>query len=128
MLVGAGGLTLGTIGAATAAAVGFTFLDLTGITTGVAIVVLGIFILPARKAAAKRKFDEKMQELRQRLHNLMNEQFNKELSSSIQRVYDAMAPYIRFVRAEQEKVVGIRQQLAPLEREILQLKGTIETI
>lgn len=128
LLVGAGGLTLGTIGAATAAAVGFTFLDLTGITTGVAIVVLGIFILPARKAAAKRKFDEKMQELRQRLHNLMNEQFNKELNGSIQRVYDAMAPYIRFVRAEQEKVASLRQQLTPLDTEILQLKGTIENM
>ncbi|HEY6410696.1 MAG TPA: dynamin family protein, partial [Ktedonobacteraceae bacterium] len=80
LLVGAGGLTLGTVGAATAAAVGFTFLDLSGITAGVVVVVLGIFILPARKARAKRKFDEKMQELRQRLHNLMNEQFNKELN------------------------------------------------
>jgi len=126
LVVGAGGLTLGTIGAATAAAVGFTFLDLTGITAGVVVVILGIFILPARKASAKRKFDEKMQELRQRVHNLMNEQFNKELSGSIQRIYDALAPYMRFVRAEQEKVVGVRRQLAPLEAEMLKLKGTIE--
>ncbi len=126
LLVGAGGLTLGTVGAATAAAVGFTFLDLSGITAGVVVVVLGIFILPARKASAKRKFDEKMQELRQRLHNLMNEQFNKELNGSIQRVYDALAPYIRFVHTEQEKVTSIRQQITPIEADILKLKGTIE--
>ncbi|HAE83320.1 MAG TPA: dynamin [Ktedonobacter sp.] len=126
LVVGAGGLTLGTIGAATAAAVGFTFLDLTGITAGVVVVILGIFILPARKASAKRKFDEKMQELRQRLHNLMNEQFNKELNGSIQRVYDALAPYIRFVHTEQEKVTSIRQQITPIEADIMKLKGTIE--
>ena len=126
LLVGAGGLTLGTIGAATAAAVGLTFLDLTGITAGVVVVILGIFIIPARKAAAKRKFDEKMQELRQRLHALMNEQFTKELNGIIQRIYDALAPYIRFVHAEQEKVAGMRQQLASLEAEVLEIKGRIE--
>jgi septin family protein len=128
LLVGAGGITPGTIGAATAAAVGLTFLDVTGITAGVVVVVLGIFILPARKASAKRKFDEKTQELRQRLHNPMNEQFAKELSGSIQRVHDALAPYTRFVRTEQEKVTSIKQQITPIETEILQLKGTIETI
>ncbi|OLD84747.1 MAG: hypothetical protein AUF64_00430, partial [Chloroflexi bacterium 13_1_20CM_54_36] len=126
LLVGAGGLTLGTIGAATAAAVGLTFLDLTGITAGVVVVILGIFIIPARKAAAKRKFDEKMQELRQRLHALMNEQFTKELNGMIQRIYDALAPYIRFVHAEQEKVAGMRQQLASMEAEVLEIKGRIE--
>jgi Na+/H+ antiporter NhaB len=128
LLVGAGGLTLGTVGAATAAAIGFTFLDVSGITAGVVAVVLGIFIIPARKASAKRKFDEKMQELRQRLHNLMNEQFQKELNSSVQRVYDALAPYIRFVRTEQERVVGIRQQLVPLDAEVVKLRGEIETM
>jgi len=116
------------VGAATAAAIGFTFLDVSGITAGVVAVVLGIFIIPARKASAKRKFDEKMQELRQRLHNLMNEQFQKELNSSVQRVYDALAPYIRFVRTEQERVVGIRQQLVPLDAEVVKLRGEIETM
>jgi small GTP-binding protein len=128
LVVGAGGLTLGTIGAVAAAAIGFTFLDVTGIAAGTVALVLGLFIIPARRASAKRKFDEKMQELRQRLHTLMNEQFNKELNGSIQRVYDALAPYIRFIRAEQEKIVSMRHQLAPLDAEVLRLKSTIENI
>src|SRR6266571_2905655 len=128
LVVGAGGLTLGTIGAVAAAAIGFTFLDVTGIAAGTVALVLGLFIIPARRASAKRKFDEKMQELRQRLHTLMNEQFNKELNGSIQRVYDALAPYIRFIRAEQEKIVNMRQQLTPLDAEVLRLKSTIENI
>src|SRR5207249_827269 len=78
LLVGAGGLTLGTIGAVAAALIGVTFLDVTGITAGVAAIALGLFIIPARKASAKRQFNEKMQELRQRLHDLMYEQFSKE--------------------------------------------------
>lgn len=128
LVVGAGGLTLGTIGAVAAAAIGFTFLDVTGIAAGTVALVLGLFIIPARRASAKRKFDEKMQELRQRLHTLMNEQFNKELNGSIDRVYDALAPYIRFVRSEQEKIVNMRQQLTPLDAEILRLKSSIENL
>src|SRR6266487_4653586 len=128
LVVGAGGLALGTIGAVAAAAIGFTFLDVTGIAAGTVALVLGLFIIPARRASAKRKFDEKMQELRQRLHTLMNEQFNKELNGSIQRVYDALAPYIRFVRAEQEKIVSMRQQLTPVDAEVLRLKSTIENL
>lgn len=128
LVVGAGGLTLGTIGAVAAAAIGFTFLDVTGIAAGTVALVLGLFIIPARRASAKRKFDEKMQELRQRLHTLMNEQFNKELNGSIDRVYDALAPYIRFVRSEQEKIVSMRQQLTPLDAEILRLKSSIENL
>src|SRR5947209_5499314 len=128
LLVGASGLTLGTIGAVAAASIGFTFLDVTGITAGAVVVILGLFIIPARRASAKRNFDVKMQELRQRLHNLMNEQFRKERNGSIQRVYDALAPYIRFVRAEQEKVVGLRQQLTPMNAEVLRLKSTIENM
>jgi small GTP-binding protein len=128
LVVGAGGLTLGTIGAVAAAAIGFTFLDVTGIAAGTVALVLGLFIIPARRASAKRKFDEKMQELRQRLHTLMNEQFNKELNGSIQRVYDALAPYIRFVRAEQEKILSMRQQLTPLDAEVLRLKSSIENM
>src|SRR5947209_792448 len=126
LVVGAGGLTLGTIGAVAAAAIGFTFLDVTGIAAGTLALVLCLFIIPARKASAKRDFDGKMQELRQRLHTLMNEQFNKELNGSIQRVYDALAPYIRFVRTEQDKIVSMRKQLTPLNTEVLRLKSTIE--
>src|SRR6266700_2238582 len=128
LLVGGGGLAIGTIGAVAAAAVGFTFLDVTGITAGVVALTLGLFIIPARKAKAKREFEEKMQELRQRLHTLMSDQFHKELNGAIQRVYDALAPYIRFVRLEQEKIVGMRQQLTPMSAEVVKLKETIESL
>ena len=58
----------------------------------------------------------------------MNEQFSKELNGSIQRVYDALAPYIRFVRVEQEKIVNMRQQLTPLNTEVHEMKGAIENM
>ena len=128
LLVGGGGLAIGTIGALAAAVAGFTFLDVTGITAGAVALVLGLFIIPARKAKAKREFEEKMQELRRRLHTLMSDQFHKELNGAIQRVYDALAPYIRFVRLEQEKIVAMRQQLTPMSGEVVKLKETIESL
>jgi small GTP-binding protein len=123
ILVGAGGVGLGAVvvALATSAAI-----DVTGITAGVAVIALGLFIIPAQKARAKRKFEARMQELRQQLHALMNEQFNKELSGSLQRVQDALAPYIRFVHAEQEKVEVMRKQLADLNNEAMRLKSAVE--
>ena len=128
LLVGAGGLAVGTIGAVAAITIGISFLDVTGITAGAVAIGLGLFILPARRAKAKRDFNEKMQELRQSLHTFMNEQFRKELSGSMQRVNDALAPYVNFVRIEQGKIISTRQQLATLTTQVQQLRETIETM
>ena len=128
LVVGAGGLAVGTLGAVAAAAIGLTFLDVTGITAGVVAIGLGLFILPARRARAKRDFDAKMEELRLRLHGFMTEQFSKELNGSIQRVKDALAPYLTFVRIEQGKIVATRQQLTAIHTQIQQLRTNIETM
>ena len=56
----------------------------------------------------------------------MNEQFNKELNNSIGRLQDAIAPYTRFVRAEQKKTAGMQEQLLRLSSEMTRLVDTIE--
>ena len=89
---------------------------------------LGLYIIPARRARAKDNFDEKMQELRTRLHNAMEEQFRRELQNAISRVQDAIAPYTRFVRAEQEKTAAMSQRITNLNAEVMTLKNAIDSI
>jgi len=123
-LASAGGIGLGAAIVAiagTAAAV-----DVTGIIAGVTLFSLGLYIIPARRNRAKRNFNEKMQELRTRLHNAMSEQFHKELTNSTSRVQDAIAPYTRFVRSEQKKTTAMQEQLTHLSSEMLTLGNTIE--
>jgi small GTP-binding protein len=124
-LAGAGGIGLGAaiVAVATTAAV-----DVTGILAGTLLLGLGLYIIPARRKRAKQDFDVKMQELRTRLHEAMSEQFRKELNNSTNRVQDAIAPYTRFVRAEQEKTEALQERIAHLRNELLTLRNAIENI
>jgi len=123
-LAGAGGIGLGAVIVAVAGAAAAA--DITGIIAGVTLVSLGLYILPSRRNRAKRNFNGKMQELRTRLHNAMNEQFHKELNNSLNRVRDAIAPYTRFVRAEQQKTAEVQARLARLNNDVTKLRETIE--
>jgi small GTP-binding protein len=122
-LTGAGGIGLG---AAIVALVGTAAADVTGILASIAIISLGLYIIPAQRSRAKRAFNEKMNELRERLHQAMEEQFQKELNNAINRVQDAIAPYTRFVRAEQKKTAAMQERLQNLNSALLSLKGEIE--
>ncbi len=124
-IAGAGGIGLG---AAIVAFIGTAAADVSGILAGMAILSLGLYIIPARRKRAKHDFETKMEELRTRLHRSMAEQFHKELNNSLQRVQDAIAPYTRFVRAEQNKTVASQEQLQRLSRDLLTLKNQIEAM
>jgi len=125
-LAGAGGIGLGAVIIALAGAAAAA--DVTGIITGITLISLGLYIIPARRNRAKRNFDDKMQELRTRLHHAMNEQFHKELNNAINRIHDALAPYTRFVRAEQTKTSSMQEQLTRLNTQVMKLKQTIENM
>lgn len=124
-LVGASGIGLG---AAIVAATTVAALDITGILTGVLLLGMGFYIIPARRTKAKREFDLKMEELRARLHTAMTEQFHRELNNSSSRVTDAIAPYTRFVRAEQERTSGALAQIKRMEGEIQEINTAIDRL
>src|SRR5579884_4272633 len=124
-LAGAGGVGLG---AAVVALVGTAAADVTGILAGIALLGLGLYIIPARRNRAKQAFDIKMQELRMRLHSTMEEQFSKELNSAINRVQDSIAPYTRYVRAEQKKAAALQEQMTHLDNEVQSLKNEVERL
>jgi small GTP-binding protein len=106
--IGAGALGLGaivTIAATTAAA------DVTGILLAGAMATLGLFVIPARRRKAKKELRSKVTTLRETLTGALREQFQKEMTRSQQRVGDAIAPYSRFVRAEQQSLTSMRDTL-----------------
>lgn len=110
VVVGGSGIGLG---AAVVAATTVAALDITGILAGILLLGVGFYIIPAKRTRAKRDFSFKMEELRARLHMAMQGQFNKEITSSSRRVLDAIAPYTRFVRGEQERT---KNAFAHIER------------
>lgn len=124
-IAGASGIGLG---AAIVAFVGTAAADVSGILAGAALLGLGLYIIPARRKRAKQEFDEKMRELRQRLHQAMQEQFYKELNNSISRVQDAIVPYTRFVRSEQKKTLSMQEQIGELNNAVALLQNEIENL
>ncbi len=124
-IAGAGGIGLG---AAIVAFVGTAAADVTGILAGVVLLGLGLYIIPARRKHAKEDFNVKMQELRTRLRAAMQEQFKKELNNALTRVQDSIAPYTRFVRAEQKKTEAMQEQVMQLDNALISLKSEIELV
>ncbi len=117
---GAGALGLGTlvtIAASTAAA------DITGILLAGVIATLGLFIVPARRRKAKEDLRQKVQDLRETLSRALRTQFKQEVQRSTERLDEGIAPYSRFVRAEQQSLGAVRETLDGL-RLRLQALGT----
>jgi len=92
------------------------FLDFTGILAAGSLAVVGFLILPAKKRRAKNALAVKLEDLRQRLLKAMTGEFDSELEHSLQRLREAISPYTRFVRAEQQKLGRIEAELAEVEQ------------
>jgi small GTP-binding protein len=105
-----------------------TFIDITGITAALVSGAIGLFILPYRKRKAQEEFRARTQELRDKLVDAMERQFEVELNRSIERINEAIAPYTRFVRLEQERVGGADALLAEVEKALADLRTQVEAI
>ena len=123
--VGAGALGLGTlvtIAATTAAA------DITGIVLAGVIATVGLFIVPARRRKAKEDLRQKVHDLRATLSASLRTQFQQEVRRSTERLDEGIAPYSRFVRAEQEALSSVRDTLGQLQARLGGLLARIDAL
>lgn len=121
--VGALGLgTLVAILATTATA------DVTGVLLASVIAALGLFVIPARRRQAKVELREKVAGMREQLLVTLRMQFEREIERSLQRIHEAMGPYTRFVRAEQNKLAKARDELQESKKRLDRIKATVEEL
>ncbi len=114
------------LGVAVAAAAHLVWVDVTGILAGIAAAALGLLILPTRRRKAKQELEEKLGQLRQTLMRGLSEQFDREMRRGTQRIEDTVAPFGRFVRAENEKISSQRDELVELEAHIIGLQAQLK--
>ena len=95
--------------------------DFSCVLTAGAIATLGLFILPARRRAAKKQLKTQLEALRARLAEALTGQFERELGLSLQRIREAIAPYTIFVQAE-------RDQLGEIEDHLVTVSATLQTL
>ncbi len=123
--LGAGALGLGalvTTLATTAAA------DVTGVVMAGVIAALGLFIIPAKRRQGKSKLIERIAQVRTQLVQTLRGQFEREITHSIERIQEAIAPYTRFIRAERDRALDMEKRFKELKIEIDQLRGKLEKI
>lgn len=117
-----GALGMGAIVATVAMA---SAIDITMTITALLLAGLGFFVIPYRRRKAKEEFRQNTDALRDKLAEVTGRQFDTELSRSVERMREAIAPYTRFVRTEHARMSDARSSLAGLNREADSLKTEI---
>jgi small GTP-binding protein len=123
MSVGAVGL-----GALLVALLHTALADFTGILAAGTLAIVGLLIIPAKRRRAKNDLNSKLEDLRRRLMAAMGEEFERELGRSLQRLREAIAPYTRFVRAEQQKLTRTEGELREINAALGQVRSSVENL
>lgn len=118
--VGAVGLGAAVVAVATTAAA-----DVTGILAAATIGALGFFILPAKKRQARADLRRRSAELELQLIDVLRDGFESELSRSLRRIRDAIAPYTRFVTTERTRLEGVRGDIAGVTSDVRGLRREV---
>jgi len=100
--------------------------DITGVLLASTIAVLGLFVIPARRRAAKTEMREKVAALRQNLVKTLRAQFEREIERSLNNIQAAIAPYTRFVRSEHDKLNEMRDKLENSKSDLSRIKVLID--
>ena len=87
---------------------------------------LGLFLIPAKKRQAKLEMRTKVGAMREQLARSLRVQFEREIERSLGNIHEAIAPYTRFVRAEQGKLQGAQQELEKIKTGLGKLKVEVE--
>ena len=109
----AGGAAVG-LGAIVTIAASTVAADITGILLASVVLGVGFLIIPARRRRAKAMLQEKIGALRIQLVTALRTKFEQAQEQSAHRLADAIAPYARFVRAEEQRWKDAQQTLAAL--------------
>lgn len=102
--------------------------DFTGILAAGTVAVLGFFIIPNRRSAAKKNLSEKIETMRDQLMTSLTAQFDREIEGSLRRIDEAIGPYTRFVRAERDLLTQAREELNAVNQGLVRLRSRVESL
>jgi small GTP-binding protein len=116
------------LGALVSTALLSSALDITGMVAAGTLAIIGFFVIPRKRKQAKDDFKEKIAALRTNLHETLTNAFTAETEKAIAHLQDNIAPYTRYVHAEQEKIRKSNLLLADLRQRISALRARIDTV
>jgi small GTP-binding protein len=109
----AGGAAVG-LGALVTIAASTVAADITGILMASVLAALGFLVLPAKRRQAKTTLQKQVSALRAQLTTALRSEFDRAREGSAARIAEAVAPYARFVKAEESRWSTARTEFAAL--------------
>jgi small GTP-binding protein len=116
------------LGALVSTALLSSTLDITGMVAAGTLAILGLFVIPFKRNRAKEDFRGKIIALRTNLLEALTGAFTHESKNAIGRLQESIAPYTRYVHAEQEKILKTQTQLDDMQRILATLRARVELI
>ncbi len=114
------------LGAAVLAILTTTAVDVTGIALGLALMGVGLLVMPRQRRKAKRELSARMNQLREGLKESLGGALESELASSQEKLSGAITPYTRFVRAELDRLEELDAELSALEERMTGVRREVE--
>jgi small GTP-binding protein len=99
--------------------------DVTGILLATVLAVGGFYLIPRKRRQAQQAFSARVDELRGQLRTALTRQVHAEIEQSTVRINDAIGPYRRFVRSQQESLNEARGELVAAEDSLLRLRAEV---
>ncbi|MBI5653723.1 MAG: dynamin family protein [Chloroflexi bacterium] len=116
------------LGAAVTLLVSSSAVDVTGVVFAGVIAIVGFFIIPYKRQQAKTRFRDKIETVRQNLNRVLTTQFQSEADRTTNRLREGIAPYLRFVRAETERLTVTEKTLTDATDRLKQFHARVETV
>jgi small GTP-binding protein len=101
-------------------------LDITGMIAAGTLAIVGLFVIPHKRKQAKENFREKVVTMRTNLHNALTNAFKTESENAIARLQNNIAPYTRYVSAEQARITKTQVEITELRQIISALRARID--
>jgi hypothetical protein len=116
------------LGALVSTAVLSSALDITGMVAAGTLAIVGLFIIPLKRKQARDNFREKIALMRVNLSESLKTSLDAETRHTIGRMEESIAPYMRFIKAEMERINTAEGELAGLQKDLATLRAKVESV
>jgi small GTP-binding protein len=116
------------LGALVSTAVLSSALDITGMIAAGTLAIVGLFIIPLKRKQARDNFREKIVAMRENLNQALTTSLDHETKHTIGRMEESIAPYMRFIKAEMERIETAEGELAGLQKDLSTLRAKVDTM
>jgi small GTP-binding protein len=103
-------------------------LDPLGLVAAGGLALAGLFILPARRRAAKNDLDARIEAMRERLVSTLTSEGEHQIDATVQAIREAISPYTRFIRVEFDKLTALQQELDTIARTVRHIQSQLHAL